>query len=210
MKKTILPAILALFILSANSSVFSQDPHSLDRPNELYGGYGAFSVYYFTGNISHDYQYADSYYYYSDENDPSSAGTFFLGYNRQVNKVISVGVVFSYMHTTNTLSGYYSYYDSVTSIGTTKDNLLSGLSKVNFTYMNKPFLKLYSGVAIGVTIDLNKATIDGREYTDRKIMPAGQLTLFGIRAGKALGGFLEFGVGTNGIVTAGISYKIKD
>jgi len=76
--------------------------------------------------------------------------------------------------------------------------------------MNKPFLKLYSGVAIGVTIDLNKATIDGSEFTDRKIMPAGQLTLFGIRAGKALGGFLEFGVGTNGIVTAGISYKIKD
>jgi hypothetical protein len=159
-----------------------------------------------TGNISHDYYYDNSYSYYYDESDPTSAGTFLLGYNRQVTKVISVGIVFSYMHTTNTLSGYYSYYDSITSIGTTTDNLLSGISKVNFTYMNKPFLKLYSGVAIGVTIDLN----NGREYTDRKIMPAGQLTLFGIRAGKALGGFLEFGVGTNGIVTAGISYKIKD
>lgn len=187
---------------------YSQEVPQIARPNELYGGYGAFSVYYFN-NISHDYNYANSYYYY-DEGDPVSAGTFFLGYNRQVTRVVSIGIVFSYMQATNTLNGNYSYYDSISSTGTTSDNLLSGITRVNFTYITKPFLKIYSGAAIGVTIDLNKTTIDGSEFTDRKIMPAGQLTLFGIRAGKALGGFLEFGVGTNGIITAGISYQVKD
>jgi hypothetical protein len=209
MKKAIFSFLIAGAMLTSFSS-YSQEPVSqLDRPNDLYAGYGAFSVYYFTGNLSHSYQDLDSYYYY-DENDPSSAGTFFLGYSRQVNRIISVGIVFSYMHTTNTLRTDYNYYDSTNTLGTTQDNLLSGITKVTFGYMNKPSLKLYSGVAIGVTVDLNKATIDGQDYTDRKIMPAGQLTLFGIRFGRAFGGFLEFGVGTNGIVLAGVNYRLKD
>jgi hypothetical protein len=209
MKKTTVAVLLALTFFSAATTLSAQEYSTLDQPNEIYGGYGAFSVFYFTGNLNHDYDYYPSYYYY-DENDPTSAGTFFLGYNRQVTKVVSVGVAFSYMQTQNTLNGYYNYSDSISQMGTTTDNLMSAVTKVNFTYMNKPFLKLYSGAAIGVTIDMNKATINGIEYTDRRIMPAGQLTLFGIRAGKALGGFLEFGVGTNGIVLAGISYRIKD
>jgi hypothetical protein len=209
MKRSTLLTILLACAMLAPFSVYSQESSQTDRPNELYGGYGAFSVYYFNNNTSHEYASGGSYYYY-ESGDPSSAGTFFLGYNRLVNRFISVGIVFSYMHATNTLTGDYNYYDTIVSHGTSADHLISCVSRVNFLYLRKPFLTLYSGAAIGVTVDLNKATIDGAEYSDRKLKPAGQLTLFGIRAGKALGGFLEFGVGSNGILTAGISYKIKD
>ena len=133
MKKLLFITLTSILIFSAFTPLSAQESSSLEKPNELYGGYGAFSVYYFTGNLNHDYYYDNSYSYYYDENDPTSAGTFFLGYNRQVTKVVSVGIVFSYMHTTNTLNGYYGYYDSLTNMGTTNDHLLSGLTKVNFT-----------------------------------------------------------------------------
>lgn len=209
MKRSTLLTILLACAMLAPFTVYSQESSQADRPNELYGGYGAFSVYYFNNHTSHEYASGGSYYYY-ESGDPSSAGTLFLGYNRHMNKFISAGIVFSYMYATNNLTGEYNYYDSLVRTGTSADHLISCVSRLNFTYLTKPYLKVYSGVAIGVTVDLNKATIDGVEYSDRKIKPAGQLTLFGIRAGKALGGFLEFGVGSNGIITAGISYKIKD
>ncbi len=205
MKKTILFALLSGLLLHA-AAIRAQESSPLDRPNEVYAGYGAFSVYYFTNN-NHFYHDYDPYYY--DEEQPSSPGTFFIGYKRQVSRVISVGIDFSYMYRTNKYQAR-DYYDSVYSTGTSKDHLLCGLTKVTFGYINKPFLKLYSAAAIGFTVDLNSSVINGQDYTDRTIKPAGQLTLFGIRAGKALGGFVEFGVGTNGILLAGISYKFKD
>jgi hypothetical protein len=53
-------------------------------------------------------------------------------------------------------------------------------------------------------------TQNGISYYDRKLRPAGQLTLMGVRAGHKLAGFGEFGFGTNGIICAGISYRFGD
>jgi hypothetical protein len=205
MKKTIALALLS-GVLLLSAGIQAQEPESLNRPNEFHAGYGAFSTFYFTNN-NHNYHGYDSYYY--DEDEPSSPGTFFIGYKRQVSRLISVGIDFSYTYRTNSYRSR-DYYDSVYSSGTSTDHLLCGLTKVTIGYINKPFLRLYSAAAIGLTVDLNSSTIEGIEYTDRTIKPAGQLTLFGLRAGKALGGFVEFGVGTNGIILAGISYQFKD
>jgi hypothetical protein len=211
MKKSTFLVTLMLFILSANAPLFSQELHSADRPNEIYGGYGAGSLYYFTGPINHYYKDLP-YYYYSDEQDPTSIGTFFLGYNRHMGKVISIGFLVSYMHLNQDFEYMKDPYsnDTTVYIGQNKEDLITGMARVTFNYLRKPVLTIYSGAAVGVTVDLGSSTINGVSDTERKLKPAGQLTLFGLRAGKALGGFIEFGVGTNGIVTAGISYKIKD
>jgi hypothetical protein len=92
--------------------------------------------------------------------------------------------------------------------GTSYDNLMSMIARIKFAYVNKGAIQVYSGVAIGITVDLNKVTFKGGpELTDKNLRPAGEVVLMGIRGGRKLGGFLEFGFGTNGIVKAGVSYK---
>ena len=211
MKKTILLCTFAFALLAAASTLNAQETTEPGRPNELYLGYGAGSLYYFTGPIDHSYDYYP-YYYSTDDQLPTSAGTIFLGYNRSVSKVVSVGFVVSYMHLNQQLdySSVQYGYDTTGYYGEINDNLITGMTRVIFNYMRKPVLTLYSGASIGATVDLSNSTINGRKDSERKLKPAGQLTLFGLRAGKALSGFFEFGVGTNGIVTAGISYRMKD
>ena len=209
MKKTTLLLLLLAVAALAPDYSFSQESPSLSRPNEIYAGYGALSLFYFTGNLDHNYNYEDSYYHDYDNEDPSSPGTFFIGYNRQLNKIVSIGAVLSYMHTNNTFK-YRDYNTSVYYTGTNHEYLLTEITKVTFSYLNRPSLKVYSGVGMGVTVDLNEATFEGTTQKDRKILPAGQLTFIGIRFGKAFGGFLEFGVGSNGIMQGGLSYRIAD
>lgn len=206
--------VLLLGAIMLSSSLLAQKKNQSELLNDIYIGYGAGSVYYFTGTVNHDYQEFSSYYYYDDnDSEPRSVGTFFFGYQRQLTKVISLGFAFSYMKLEQDISYQtYSYYgDSVWFYeGTSTDHLLNGITRVVFGYLDKPALKLYSAAAIGVTVDLANASLNGKEDSDRKILPAGQLTFIGIRAGRSLGGFLEFGIGTNGIINAGVSYKIGD
>lgn len=207
MKKTPLLLLLLSVAALAPAYSFSQENPSPSRPNEIYVGYGALSLFYFTGNLDHNYD--DPYYNDYDNADPSSPGTFVIGYNRQLNKIVSIGVVLSYMHTNNTFK-YHDYNTSVYYTGTNHEYLLTEITRVTFSYLNRPSIKVYSGVGMGVTIDLNEATYEGTTLKDRKILPAGQLTFIGIRFGKAFGGFLEFGVGSNGIMQGGLSYRFTD
>ncbi len=170
-----------------------------ERLNEFYGGYGTGSIYYFTGNINHHF---DNGMYEYQESDPNSIGSFFVGYNRTLNRVISLGFAFCYMNFSHTGKDHETQqsYKIV-------DNFYTGITRVTFCYLDKPIIRMYCGVGIGISVILGNTTWKGEDYTDRKILPAGQLTLFGIRVGKALAGFGEFGVGTNSIIQAGISYR---
>lgn len=227
MKKTLILFLLALGCFSTTLVAQTDVPtktHQGDLVNEFYGGYGAGSVFYFTGKLNHSSDYPTEMYSYNngyltdmDLTQPTSAGTLFLGYGRSLNKVISMGFMFGYQGFSYSgearQSSYDQWgnylYDTIYSV-TSHDNLLSGVARVQFAYVNKPFIRMYSGVAIGVTVDFAKGTIGNDEYTERKLMPAGQLTLMGLRFGRSFGGFFEFGFGSYGIINAGVSYKIKD
>ncbi|MFH1160337.1 MAG: hypothetical protein V1733_05245 [bacterium] len=188
-----------LFIFVCGLMASAQPHPALERLNEFYGGYGTGSIYYFTGNINYKFNNGVNE---TQESDPNSIGTFFLGYNRQLNRVISLGFLLSYMNFWHT-SKDYSTNQSYKVI----DNNYSGITRIIFCYLNKPIIRMYCGVGIGISVVLGHTTWKGEDYTDRKIRPAGQLTLFGVRVGKALAGFGEFGVGTNSIIQAGISYQ---
>ncbi|HTX88397.1 MAG TPA: hypothetical protein VMC08_05360 [Bacteroidales bacterium] len=191
-------------------STFSQKVSQADLPNEFYAGYGLGSVFYFSGLSNH--YYSDAYPYKADQY-LRSAGTFLLGYTRHLNRVVSVGSQFAYFPATTDLT--YNDYSEGTGTNdvihrTAHDNVLMALTRITFSYVSKSFFRIYSGFAIGVTVDLGNVTYNGTTENKRKLLPAGQLTMFGVRFGRSLGGFLEMGIGTLGIVTAGISYKIKD
>ncbi|MCX6245175.1 MAG: hypothetical protein NTU98_10780 [Bacteroidetes bacterium] len=225
MKKTfiILLALLVSFpCLKAQNAVTTETKPPAKKsqsnmPNEFYGGYGALSIFYFTGRMRHssDYPtettyYNGNYYHNTDYTDTKSPGTFYVGFGRSLNKVVSVGFMFGYQDIKYTETYKLNTYDTTEYKINADDQLLTGIARVTFTYLNKPTIRMYSGIGIGVTIDFGKASGDIDTKTERRLWPGGQLTLMGLRFGRAFGGFIEFGFGSYGIVNAGLSYKFAD
>jgi hypothetical protein len=213
--KKLLPLLFVFVLISIFS--FGQDKDLTGTPpkpqtqtllqNDFYAGYGGFSVFYFTGINSGSFDLIRT----SNLKDEQSAGTFFLGYQRSLNTVVSTGFLFGYQNFNRTGMGYIYQSDNTTPEAiTVNNNLIMGIARVTFNYVNKPVIRMYSGIGIGLTINLSSVKLNGQTDHDRKLLPGGQLTLMGLRFGRAFGGFVEFGFGTYGIVNAGLSYKFKD
>jgi hypothetical protein len=186
--------------------------------NEFYAGYGALSIFYFTGRMKHSGDYpteTGSFTFNTTSSkkftEPQSVGTIYLGFARSLNKVVSVGFMFGFQNFHYTGNGHLTSNgnDSVLRI-ISDDRLVTGIARVTFCYLNKPYIRMYSGIGIGLTVDFGKATVNGDPTTERKLWPGGELTLMGLRVGRAFGGFLEFGFGSYGILNAGLSYKFSD
>lgn len=228
MKKPVICSLL--FVVFFLSQTWAQSGTKQDTPpgnsgqnllfNDLYAGYGAGSIFYFTGRMLHSDDYTT---YFSTNNNvhnivygsPTSFGTIFLGYSRNLNRVVSMGFMFGIQNFTYTGKGTSTSTGQTQQTSHTIENndlLLSGIARFLFAYVNKPVIRMYSGIGIGITVDFGKETLDGGPdyFSERKLWPAGQLTLMGIRFGKAFGGFFEFGFGSYGIVNAGLSYKFSD
>ncbi|MBR4648469.1 MAG: hypothetical protein IKO75_15285, partial [Bacteroidales bacterium] len=88
------------------------------------------------------------------------------------------------------------------------------MPSLRFSYLNRPHLTLYSGLAVGLYIK------HGREYRDddfliepitidhNRVFSAFQLTAFGVKAGaKHWFGSFELGAGIKGFVNLGVGYE---
>lgn len=166
-----------------------------DMPNDFYASYGTGTVFYF---IERENLKANTL-----------SGTFLFGFSRSLNKVIAVGFQLSYTRIGRSGTSYdYNYNASAPHEIT--DNLWQGMANVRFRYLNTPSFSMYSGIGMGVTMDFYEETENKIESSGQKLLPAGQLTLLGFRVGRAFSFFGEFGIGTNSIVNAGVSYKFSD
>ncbi len=168
-----------------------------DLPNDLYVSYGTGTIFYFIER--------------EDLKANSLSGTFLVGFSRSLNKVIAVGFQLSYTKIGRSGTSYdysSSYPNSYTHEIT--DNLWQGIANVRFRYLNTTSFCMYSGIGIGVTMDFYDETYNNTNSTGQKLLPAGQMTLLGFRVGRALSFFGEFGIGTNSIINAGVSYKFSD
>src|ERR1039457_4842157 len=99
--KTILLLIVCFIALSI-PAVVAQDQENpaskqqqFVRPNDVYLGYGAGGLFYWTGRMSHssDFPSDISSMKYTD---PSSVGALLLGYQRSLNRVVGLGFMFGY------------------------------------------------------------------------------------------------------------------
>jgi hypothetical protein len=212
--KKIFPFLMAFMLLSSFS--FSQTDLTTAAPNtktsespltnDFYLGYGGLSIFYFSGQLVTSFNLD---YNVGTLSDPSSPGCIYIGYSRILNNVISTGFMFGYQDFQST--GTATKYESNSSFpATVDDKLLMGMAKITFSYVSKPIIHMYSGIGIGITMDFATEKTNGESSSDRKLFPAGQLTLMGLRFGRAFGGFIEFGVGTYGILNAGLSYRFAD
>lgn len=168
-----------------------------DLYNDFYISYGTGTVFFFINN--------------EDLKANTMSGTFLVGFARSLNKIISVGFQLSYTNIgrSELENNYYPYYTPYNDQMT--DNLWQGIANVRFRYLNRPSFCMYSGVGMGVTMDFYRKSINGTSTTKgQKLLPGGQLTLLGFRVGRAFSFFGEFGIGTNSILNAGMSYKFGE
>jgi hypothetical protein len=84
-----------------------------------------------------------------------------------------------------------------------RSHRLSLLPMVRFTYLNKPTVRLYSALGVGIGFSSEKS--DQIRYNDT-FMDA-HITFFGISVGKKLFASSEIGFGSLGIINAGIGYR---
>jgi hypothetical protein len=217
----VLAVIYSVSLLGQNSDqppVKNKKPDQSKLYNEVFAGYGIGSIYLFTGKVNHTYNTYpcdNNYYGNYSTTDASSPGMFMVGYNRMINRVIMIGFTGSYINLNYSRTYTYSEYNSSNYFGTVNynDNLLNGMAKLTFNYVNKPKVRVYSGFSMGITVDLSNAqgkSSGDQLETAKKIIPAGQITFMGIRFGRAIGGFCEFGIGTNSIIAAGLNYQFGD
>jgi hypothetical protein len=203
MKKILIPGIILslLFSISAFTQKTKEDQSNLY--NDVNISYGIGSFYLFTSEIKHSY---DNYSSYGKRSDIKSAGTIMIGYNRMISDAFMIGFLASF------LNAHYTRTDSTGQhTATFNDNLLNGILRVNYNYVNKPSVRVYSGAGIGITVDLSNVDApENVKESERKILFAWQVTFMGIRFGRAFGGFCEFGFGTNSIISAGVNYQFGD
>jgi hypothetical protein len=206
MKRLGITAVIILHAWVANVSAQVPDgkppkekPDQKVLYNDFYVSYGTGTLYYFIDHMNMQ--------------GNTLSGTFQAGYSRSITDLIAVGFQLSYTNIGRTEEVYdysSSYYPPATYNNSMTDNLWQGIAQVRFRYLNKPAFCMYSGIGMGVTMDYYTKNVNNVETKGQKLLPAGQMTLLGIRAGRVVSFFGEFGIGTNYILNAGVSYKFGD
>ena len=192
--KNLLSVFLCIMISGGTAFAQKTDTpvkkNQFDVQNEFYVYYGIGSLYYY---ISRNSNSGWSYTTY---------GSFIVGYTRSLNKVIGVGFELAYTPISRT------YNLSTSSNQSTYYNYIQALARIRFQYLNRPAFGMYSGIAIGVTMDYYSETSSSGVTTNKQdLLPAGQLALLGFRVGRGAAFSGEFGIGTLSILNIGFSYK---
>lgn len=124
------------------------------------------------------------------------AGSFFAGYHVQMLKWLQLGLAVSHTRFWREHPG-----------GRQKSSYTTVMPVVNFTWVNRGIVKLYSGIGVGLDF-ISERNPQLEDYASS--VDAGfQLTFVGLTVGRRLFGFTEFGMGNHGFFTIGMGYRFK-
>ncbi len=125
-------------------------------------------------------------------------------YLYRVAKFLWLGGTFSYC---GVYAKRYEMCDRA-QIGWMNEHYLTLMPTIRFSYLNKKYVTLYSGVSTGCVLGIVSPTkLSARP--DVQCYFAGQLTAFGVSTGNKWYGFTEIGIGYNGFVRAGFGYRFN-
>lgn len=162
----------------------------------------------------------------ADYSNSTATGAISLTYRYHISRVISVGLAAMYEHEDGTwrtgtglllsiFGGSYQFY------GNFSRTCITIAPEVTFNYgdVADGMLRFYGMFGAGFTFKQQNAYLTGSndpnfsiEGTVPRFAPMHlnmQLTPFGMRYGKALGGFVELGCGYKGIFNYGITYRFR-
>ena len=139
-------------------------------------------------------------------------GGYGLHYYYQVLPWLQVGV-----KTTAEAFAYVSYTDSTQKVIDSRSNivLLNITPSVKFTYLNRPWVRLYSGIDVGLGIvpsgGSSKSSSDSEDGSSKSssvgFYPALNITPIGVNVGKGFFGFVETNFGSDTFIKAGIGAR---
>ena len=128
-------------------------------------------------------------------------------YRYRLAKWFWLGAAFSY----TTILDHWN--DCVTGdpVARTSRHFITLMPSVRFSWLNKKYITLYSGLSMGCTIAPGSDYYQNRNriYKTTDVYFAGQLTCVGIQGGKNWYGFAETGIGTQGFIKVGFGYKFN-
>ncbi len=148
-------------------------------------------------------------------------GELFASYRHQFSRVVALGVTLGYEHEGGTWThrnGYHAAYPLGVS-GSFTRNRYTIAPEITFTYFNSPkgSVRLYGLASVGYTRQNQAITM---EYTgsgspaEIAAVPnplvnrfSMHLSPLGVRFGRALGGFVEMGMGYKGLFNYGLNYR---
>lgn len=197
--KIVFTCLFALLILS--STGYSQD-HATNK-NEIRLGYGMLTGPEMANSLMSIWPAIGMEIFKDTIKDYTCSfyGTPFFEYNRVLQPWISLGGSLSFnpistaITSTNKHEFTYNYY------------LISIMPKVTFFYMNKGIISMYSGLEAGAALILWKDRQGHSTMSDQGFTMAFHVTGFGVRVGKDIGGFMEWGIGFRGVVNFGLSAR---
>lgn len=135
-------------------------------------------------------------------------GAYSFSYVFRVCKFLWLGGEVSYSHFCSKV------YDKLTDVQIGKDRvqMVSLMSKIRFSFMNSKYVTLYAGFSLGAGIAIDTYKRDrATEFlpTETQWHLTGQLTPFGVKAGKSFFGFAEIGFGYKGFGVIGFGYHFN-
>ena len=160
-------------------------------------GYGGFY-----GNFSGD-QYGARLTYHGPR---VFTGSISAGYTYNMLRWLSVGATFTYA------GDFQKRYDKTTDQEKEKNsaNRFYLMPTVRFNYYNRPLIRLYSQIGVGISYINKQQHYKGKKHTTSAWGTSAQVTLLGISVGKQLFGFGEvIGTGVQGSFVFGIGYKFN-
>ena len=149
-----------------------------------------------------------AYYTYGDE---SYIPTISAEYFYHVNQYVGLGGFVAFNGVSRDM--YYTWKDNTNNSthtelsGKAKRQNVSIIPAAKFDWLRMKYFGLYSKVAVGATYMSSKVTENGVDENNSKVYFMCQVSGIGVEFGGKLRGFVEAGVGEQGIVLAGLKYK---
>lgn len=195
--KTLLSFIIAMTVMTINSVAQQESAGK----NEVRLGYGvvtgpevANALFSIWGTVGYSIM-KDTIVDYTC----SMYGIPTLEYNRKLNPWLSIGASLSvnpintFMRGKSGVEFTFTYYQ------------VPIMARIDFHYFNKGLVSMYSGLQGGGNLLIFQDRKGFSTVTDTGFGVAWHVNAFGIRIGKTIGAYMEWGVGYRGIVNFGIS-----
>lgn len=194
MKRTLIPALTLLLVLSAFSAKAQK--------NEIYVSYGFASSQEIIESLSGIATPVATLGFANSTSD-INYGPIVIGYNHYVNDKWSVGGLYS----NTSLNGSISSSGTPPVTAYYQNTYNTVMLRTDYHYLTGHKLQLYSGIAAGVSFTQSKPDKGSTGEKSSATDFAYQLNALGLRYGTDWGIFAELGFGYNGVLSFGISKK---
>jgi hypothetical protein len=187
---------------------------SFTPEHEFRLGIGAYPL---AESIDYSFNYSDSYNHEYSGNNPYESkqnyhgasiftGSISAGYTYNILRWLAIGSTLTYA------GDFQKRYDRISNEekGTNRTNRLYLTPMVRFNYLNRPIVRLYSQMGVGISYVHTKQHFGENPYSSSDCGLSAHVTFFGISVGRQLFGFAELlSVGVQGSFVVGMGYKFN-